>query len=163
MTPGDSTVRPVRRSSRQKILVAVPLILIAAFVVILCRLDHRRPAVRFLGFTDVLNRRVARFVVSNSTDRAFTVTTSPDNGYVPMPVEPGALDYVDVPNPHTNRFWPAELHFQIEIRPWRQFVEDARTGHLRDAGVVLRRVFGTNRFRYFLNRPALDFSQRMDD
>ena len=138
-------------------------VFIAIMFVIIHRPDDRKPAVRFLGFTDVLNRRVARFAVSNTTDRAFVVTTSPPNGYIQMPVEPMNVDYVDVPNPLTNRFWPAQLHFQVEAGTWRKVWDETWHGRFQSAGMIARQALGTNNHRYFIAHPNFDYSIRLDD
>lgn len=155
----------IKTNRRQKMIrgLASVVVFVAILTVVIRHPDDRKPAVRFLGFTDVLNRRVARFAVSNATDRAFLVTTSPDNGYIPTPVEPTEMDYVDIPNPLTNRFWPAELHFQIEARPWRKFLEEARHGRFKAAGLVASETLSTNKVRYFIPHSGYDFAIRLDD
>jgi hypothetical protein len=127
------------------------------------RAPDRKPVVKFLGFTHVLDRRVARFSVSNTTERALLITSLPPNGYLPTPVEPARMDYVDVPNPMTNRFWPAELQFQTEARPWRKILDEARHGRLGQAGLVFRQSLGTNHHRYFIARREFNVSFKMDD
>lgn len=154
-----------KKNPRQKTIrgLACVVVFIAIVTVIIRHPDDRKPAVRFLGFTDVLNRRVARFAVSNTTDRAFLVTTSPANGYIPTPVEPTEMDYVDIPNPLTNRFWPAELHFQVEARPWRKFLEEARHGRFKEAGMVASQTLNTNKVRYFIPHAGYDYAVKLDD